>query len=183
MTQRSPADRPSDDELAALGIVWVDAAGITPTGLPYPASSDPAANGAANIQALAEAIDAQGPRDLGGPATTGGTIGTAGTVAWTQQMTIPAAPVKRLIQAHMMAYVSAIGSAATVFNFRVNGTDVRRVDVATAKESVFAIHTWALPANTSATLQGVGISGGGNATVPADGRFAWINVYSLGGIT
>lgn len=49
--------KPSDAELERLGIVWVDLAGVTPSGLPYPASSDPVANGAANIQALAEAID------------------------------------------------------------------------------------------------------------------------------
>lgn len=51
--------KPSDAELERLGIVWVDLAGVTPSGLPYPASSDPVANGAANIQALAEAVSAK----------------------------------------------------------------------------------------------------------------------------
>lgn len=44
----------SDDEL-------VEPFGTTPAGLPYPAPTDPVAQGAANIQALAEAVDTRLP--------------------------------------------------------------------------------------------------------------------------
>lgn len=41
----------------------------TPSGLPYPAATDPVANGAADIQALAEAIDARTTWGLNFPAS------------------------------------------------------------------------------------------------------------------
>ena len=185
MTETPPPRivKPSDAELERLGIVWVDERGVTSTGLPYPASSDPVANGAANIQALAQAIDLQGPASLGTASTPGATVGSVGPVNWTSQLVIAAAPFKRLIQAHMMGYVTSIGTSGLFFNFRVNGTDIRRIEIATAKQSGFSTYTWELAANTSATVQGTAQSLAGNAIIPADGRFAWLSVYSLGGIT
>jgi hypothetical protein len=120
-TPRPPAVRPPDDVLAALGIVWVDERGVTPAGLPYPASSDPAANGAANIQALAQALDVY-PRGLlahfnwaSGPDWTGGN-------QMTTTVTIPG-NVSRRVRVHVQVQGTQITASATV-NLTIYGGGV-----------------------------------------------------------
>jgi hypothetical protein len=109
-------------------------------------------------------------------------VGTS-VIGWTPGFTVPAVGFKRLIQVHMHGYTSSLTAGSTIwFSIRLNGTDVRRADSATAKESAFTIYSWALAAGATAAIQGVAQTSAGTASIPADGRFAWMSVYSLGGI-
>jgi hypothetical protein len=120
MNQPTPPGppRPTDAELERLGIVWVDERGVTPVGLPYPASSDPVANGAANIQALAAALD-PGPRGLIGRTTmTGSLDATTGSNLMTTTVTLP---TQRWLRVWAVIGGQQITGASTNLNLTIYG--------------------------------------------------------------
>lgn len=104
MTNPPPPHDWTPEEIAAFeaaGGRWVAAGGVTSTGLRYPATSDPMANGAANIQDLADDVTAHYPSR--NPAASAA-VSPAGAAS-------PAAALLRVMAG--MATVSLVNGAAT----------------------------------------------------------------------
>jgi hypothetical protein len=163
--------RPTDADLERLGIVWVDERGTTASGLPYPASSDPVANGAANIQQLAEAVTATYRSVVIASLPITSLANVTGNYGLTPIVTVPAATFPRVLRASLDVVMSNAGSFASFYIWR-NGAAIASGRGVTPQHTV---HVDAdgiqLAANTSITLQPIINAGSPTST------------YTLGGFT
>ncbi len=174
--------RPTDEQLEALGIRWVDLAAVTPSGLPYPASSDPVANGAANIQDLALAVDTRGPR-LGWVGTVGAVTlpSTGGTLGIASGLNVPAVTYPRLIHLQLEVTFSAVASWGQLILFTQPGNaSVKTMRFGVTHTPIIVNYWEVVPAGVARTYNANVNSGGAASSYASNTGLSSFWAHDLG---
>lgn len=170
---------PLYDELHAAYLAAPRGGTTTSQKLPYPDPTDPVANGANAIRALAEAVDAHGVKVYHGDPISATIASGGGSVQYVNPITVAAATFPRVLVVSFRGMCSTLGAGTADFQLRqpgqIGGTLVQFARVNAVNVTGSGLYVYNLAANVSTSFN-VLFASSVAATAPNDNRFGGMDI-------